>query len=223
MNDFGLNQMDDDVNRACSRAFAFYASGDVRVFNHHKGASSFPVSSLAILTSYSAEESSYWLTLELPLIEDGWERNPPRVTNLFSMTDSTKDPNDHGNNILPIDEESTDSNPEKQSLEQRDSPDKCSASYKFVEDTFTISGRGFNPDKFSPLDEYGIPQPGLGLKNAVFGCGAVTGWSFVGDDSDLQSHLWTASGRTTIGQKTCIGHAVTSAGGSTADGCTGAG
>lgn len=176
-----------------------------------------------MLTCQIAEDSSYWLTLELPLIEDGWERKPPRVTNLSSMTDRTKDPNKHGGNILPIDVQSTDSNPEKRFLEQRDSLVKCSASYKFVEDTFTISGRGFNPDRFSPLDVYDIPQPGLGLKNAVSGCGAVTGWSFTGDDSDPQSHLWRASGRTTIGQKTCIGHAVKSAGGSTADGCTGAG
>lgn len=152
------------------------------------------------------------------MIEDGFERKPPRVTALFSMTDNTKDPNDHGGNILPIDEESTDSNPEK-----RDSPDTCSVDYKFVLDTFTISGRGWNPDKFSPLDSDGIPQIGLGLKNAVDGCGTVTDWSFTGDDSDPQTHLWTATGKTTIGQKDCIGHAVESAGGSTTDGCHGAG
>lgn len=48
-------------------------------------------------------------------------------------------------------------------------------------------------------------------------------WKFKTLQNDPQGYQWFASGNTIVGQKSCVGRAVVSAGGANPDGCTGAG
>lgn len=60
----------------------------------------------------------------------------------------------------------------------------------------------------------------LGLNS---GCGDLTKWSFQLQTANPQGFQWYAKGNLPIGTKACVGRAVVSAGGSSPDGCTGAG
>ncbi|PMD53955.1 uncharacterized protein K444DRAFT_699591 [Hyaloscypha bicolor E] len=91
--------------------------------------------------------------------------------------------------------------------------DTCGDSYKFVLDHFDVYGKNFDPTKFG--------TDGSGLKKQIQGCGALTGWSFKTLTSE--TYQWHASGNLPIGTKACVGRAVVSAGGASADGCHGAG
>jgi hypothetical protein len=98
--------------------------------------------------------------------------------------------------------------------------EQCDTSYKFLWDTFNIYGYKWDESK---LDAGGGYMSGNGLLKQLRGCSDVTDWSFknltVGNN---QPYEWHASGRTTIWQKTCIEHAMLSAGAS-ADSCSGSG
>ena len=85
--------------------------------------------------------------------------------------------------------------------------DTCGTSYKFVFDTFTITGN------------FDVGDNGEKLKTQVSGCDGLTDWKFTGSSPAG----WTATGHTLVGNKACIGRAVLSAGGPTKDGCHGAG
>ena len=82
-----------------------------------------------------------------------------KVQALVEMNAGTTDLNAHSSNLLNKDEEGSGSgkpadNASKRWLSQRqfDAPDHCSAKYELVEDTFTMSGRGFDPNKFNAND-----------------------------------------------------------------------
>lgn len=85
---------------------------------------------------------------------------------------------------------------------------RCTCSYKVLYDEFEILGLNFAYQD---------------LKRQLDGCGLVTDWNVqnvVGDPDDMQ---FKATGKLPIGTKACVGRAVVSAGGNTADQCTGAG
>ncbi|CAF9925903.1 MAG: hypothetical protein HETSPECPRED_006202 [Heterodermia speciosa] len=68
---------DTEIAKSCSQAMGEYAKGDTRVFNH-AGASS----------------TSFWLTIELPALQSNSD-----VTAIFTMKDSTTDPDDHDSDL----------------------------------------------------------------------------------------------------------------------------
>ena len=85
--------------------------------------------------------------------------------------------------------------------------DTCGTSYKFVYDTFTITGN------------FDVGDNGEKLRMQVSGCDGLTHWKFTGS----APAGWTATGHTLVGNKACIGRAVLSAGGTTKGACHGAG
>ena len=89
----------------------------------------------------------------------------------------------------------------------------------FFFDSFDIYGIGWDPDL---LHESDAPGSGNGLLERLRGCSVVTGWTFTDLTSDASSPWqFHASGRTTIWQKKCIGHAMVSAGAPSGSGCSG--
>ena len=93
--------------------------------------------------------------------------------------------------------------------------DTCGDWYKFFFDHFEIYGKNFDATKFG--------ADGAGLKSQIQGCGDLTEWSFEPRTNDPNGYQWYAKGNLPIGTKGCVGRAVVSAGGASADGCTGAG
>ena len=116
--------------------------------------------------------------------------------------------------------------------------DTCGDKYEFLFDHFQIQGKYFDAAKFGadgsglkvssqssfissvfsaarPLIRY------FSIQKQIQGCGDLTGWSF--EQLSNSSFQWSASGNLPIGTKACVGRAVVSAGGSSPDGCTGAG
>ena len=92
--------------------------------------------------------------------------------------------------------------------------DSCDVSYRFVLDSFEISGKNFDASKFG--------TDGSGLRTQIKGCGALTKWKFQMTPSS-PIYQWHASGQLPIGVKNCVGNAVISAGGSSKGNCHGAG
>jgi hypothetical protein len=141
-----------------------------------------------------AKDDSYWLKFEFPLLKSGPDP-------IWAMNDGTLDPDDHPEGNLNT---GTDS-------------DTCNASYKFFLDTFEIRGtkwpKKMDADGNTLLDEI----------NKCAGPKAVTKWHFeLAPDND-NTNAWLASGQIVIGQKSCVGNAVVTAGGPTKGSCTGAG
>ena len=60
------------------------------------------------------------------------------------------------------------------------------------------------------------------LQSQIQGCGDLTDWHFKETPTD-PNFQWFAYGNLPVGTKACVGRAVVSAGGQSADGCTGAG
>ena len=92
--------------------------------------------------------------------------------------------------------------------------DICGTWYKVVLDYFEVRGKDFEPAKFG--------TDGSGLKNQIQGCGELSKWHFEYTPNDPR-FAWLATGNLPIGVKGCVGRAVVSAGGRTADGCKGSG
>ena len=93
--------------------------------------------------------------------------------------------------------------------------DTCGVWYKVFFDHFEVYGKDFDPAK--------LGQDGSGLRDNINGCGDLTNWSFEPLTNDANGYQWFAQGNLPIGTKSCVGSAVVSAGGGSADGCTGAG
>lgn len=92
--------------------------------------------------------------------------------------------------------------------------DICGTWYKVVLDYFEVRGKDFDPTKFG--------TDGSGLKQQIQGCGALTQWHFEYTPNDPR-FAWFAHGNLPMGTKGCVGRAVVSAGGESADGCKGSG
>lgn len=86
--------------------------------------------------------------------------------------------------------------------------DECNCSYKVLFDEFEVQGKNFSQDD---------------LKKQLDGCGLVTDYKVEVLTNDPDGMQFKATGRLPIGTKACVGRAVQSAGGNTADKCTGAG
>ncbi|KAL9631925.1 MAG: hypothetical protein Q9164_005627 [Protoblastenia rupestris] len=97
---------------------------------------------------------------------------------------------------------------------QKPTENSCDVSYKFVFNSFEVRGKNFPDAK--------LGAKGEGLKKEIDGCGKVTKWKFEWTPDDVK-YQWFASGQLPIGTKLCMGNAVKTAGGSTADDCHGAG
>lgn len=93
--------------------------------------------------------------------------------------------------------------------------DTCGCWYKFFFDHFEIYGKNFDAAK--------LGNDGSGLKSHLQHCGDLTSWSFEQRTNDPHGYQWFASGNLPIETKSCVGSAVVAAGGSSPDGCTGAG
>lgn len=94
--------------------------------------------------------------------------------------------------------------------------DNCDVSYRLVDDFFEIRGKNFPTS---------LGADGAGLKKQLDGCGgpkSITNWHFEPTPEDTV-YQWYARGNALVGQKSCIGHAVVTAGGSTTGHCHGAG
>ncbi|KAK6431021.1 hypothetical protein LTR95_012820 [Oleoguttula sp. CCFEE 5521] len=96
-----------------------------------------------------------------------------------------------------------------------DATEICGTWYKVLFDHFEIYGAHFDDSEFS--------SDGEKLKHELEGCGEVTKWSFKTLTNDPNGFQWFASGNLPVGTKACVGRAAVSAGGSSPDGCTGAG
>lgn len=97
------------------------------------------------------------------------------------------------------------------------SSDTCVDYWNIFDDEYEMHGRNFDSNK---LGDYGS-----NLLSELRGCGVVTDWKFgyeLGSDHTDTTVNWWSTGDLPVGQKTCIGHALVSVGG-TADSCTGAG
>ena len=68
-----------------------------------------------------------------------------------------------------------------------------------------------------------LGENGLGLQQDIQHCGSISDWTFEPLKDDPQGWQWKATGNLPIGTKSCVGSAVITAGGPTADGCIGAG
>jgi hypothetical protein len=99
-------------------------------------------------------------------------------------------------------------------LAHKENGDTCDVSYKVAYDQFEIRGKNW------PDAELGAN--GEGLRAQISGCDGLLKWNFEWTPSDC-CYQWFANGQTLAGKKTCIGHAVKTAGGSTTDNCHGAG
>ena len=94
----------------------------------------------------------------------------------------------------------------------------CHTQWKAVLDSFDIYGYDWDESK---LDAGGGYFDGTGLLTQLRGCSAVTRWKFENlTISDTQPYQWHASGQTTVFQKSCIEHAMLSAG-APSDSCSG--
>jgi len=94
--------------------------------------------------------------------------------------------------------------------------DTCDVSYKVLYDFFEVRGKNFPPT---------LDAAGNNLKDAISHCTGANGlknWNFVATPTDC-CYQWYANGTMPIGQKSCIGNAVITVGGSTKGDCTGAG
>lgn len=89
--------------------------------------------------------------------------------------------------------------------------DECKVHYKFLWDSFNITGVDFDSNKFNGGD---------GLKKQILGCGALSDWKFTFDVDD-PVYIWQATGRLPIGVQGCVEQAITSSGGPTVDQCGG--
>ena len=96
----------------------------------------------------------------------------------------------------------------------------CHTQFKVFLDSFDIYGYDWEQTK---LDAGGDYFDGMGLLTQLRGCSAITKWKL--DNltmSDTQPYQWHASGQTIIWKKSCIRHAMLSAG-APSDSCTGSG
>ena len=93
--------------------------------------------------------------------------------------------------------------------------DVCGVSYKFFFDHFEIHGENFDQQK--------LGVNGTGLRAQIQECGDITKWKFNETPNDPHGYQWYAYGNLPSGTKACVGRAVVSAGGATADGCHGPG
>lgn len=93
--------------------------------------------------------------------------------------------------------------------------DICGMWYKSSFDHFEVYGKNFDQGKMG--------SSGEGLLGQLRGCGIVSGWKFENRTNDPNGYQWYASGNLPVGTKACVGRAVVSAGGATADGCFGPG
>lgn len=94
------------------------------------------------------------------------------------------------------------------------SQDSCDVSYNFLYDSFEIRGKNFDKTKFG--------NNGEGLKKQLDGCASITHYKFQWTPNDPK-YQWYVTGHALVGEKDCIGHAVETAGGTTAGNCHGAG
>ncbi|KAI0470671.1 hypothetical protein GGR56DRAFT_659966 [Xylariaceae sp. FL0804] len=99
-------------------------------------------------------------------------------------------------------------------LHEQVNADTCTEKYKFLWDRFEIQGMNF-PDA-------DLGANGEGLEQHLQQCGDLTHYSFSWTDAEAP-YQWKAKGHLPIGTKSCIGSAVTAAGGSSAGKCRGAG
>ncbi|KAI7502908.1 hypothetical protein KC367_g1940 [Hortaea werneckii] len=88
--------------------------------------------------------------------------------------------------------------------------ESCHTQYKVFYDTFSIYGHDWDAAK---LDGDGGEGSGSGLHHELSGCADVTKWKFESiDPTEDSPFTFHASGHITIWQKSCIEHAITSAG-----------
>ncbi|KAI7483244.1 hypothetical protein KC351_g5251 [Hortaea werneckii] len=88
--------------------------------------------------------------------------------------------------------------------------ESCHTQYKVFCDTFSIYGHDWDAAK---LDGDGEEGSGSGLHHELSGCADVTKWKFESiDPTESSPFTFHASGHITIWQKSCIEHAITSAG-----------
>ncbi|GAB1736598.1 hypothetical protein NU219Hw_g8225t1 [Hortaea werneckii] len=98
--------------------------------------------------------------------------------------------------------------------------ESCHTQYKVFYDTFSIYGHDWDAAK---LDGDGGEGFGSGLHHELSGCADVTKWKFETlDPTEDSPFTFHASGHITIWQKSCIEHAITSAG-APAGHCSGSG
>lgn len=98
--------------------------------------------------------------------------------------------------------------------------DTCGTWYSFFFDHFEIYGKNFDPK-----GEDTWSADGSDLKHEISGCGVITEWKFEHITGDPNGYTWKATGNLPIGEKSCVGNAVLTAGGTgaTKDGCNGSG
>ncbi|KAI6801153.1 hypothetical protein KC361_g1952 [Hortaea werneckii] len=88
--------------------------------------------------------------------------------------------------------------------------ESCHTQYKVFYDTFSIHGHDWDAAK---LDGDGGEGSGSGLHHELSGCADVTKWKFESiDPTEDRPFTFHASGHITIWQKSCIEHAIASAG-----------
>ncbi|KAI7542877.1 hypothetical protein KC331_g7713 [Hortaea werneckii] len=88
--------------------------------------------------------------------------------------------------------------------------ESCHTQYKVFYDTFSIYGHDWDAAK---LDGDGGEGSGSGLHHELSGCADVTKWKFETlDPTEDSPFTFHASGHITIWQKSCIEHAIASAG-----------
>ncbi|KAI7306886.1 hypothetical protein KC315_g14010 [Hortaea werneckii] len=88
--------------------------------------------------------------------------------------------------------------------------ESCHTQYKVFYDTFSVYGHDWDATK---LDGDGEEGSGSGLHHELSGCADVTKWKFESlDPTEDRPFTFHASGHITIWQKSCIEHAITSAG-----------
>ncbi|KAI7139128.1 hypothetical protein KC316_g16586, partial [Hortaea werneckii] len=88
--------------------------------------------------------------------------------------------------------------------------ESCHTQYKVFYDTFSIYGHDWDAAK---LDGDGGEGSGSGLHHELSGCADVTKWKFgTLDPTEDSPFTFHASGHITIWQKSCIEHAIASAG-----------
>ncbi|KAI6860769.1 hypothetical protein KC338_g6818 [Hortaea werneckii] len=88
--------------------------------------------------------------------------------------------------------------------------ESCHTQYKVFYDTFSIYGHDWDAVK---LDGDGGEGSGSGLHHELSGCADVTKWKFESiDPTEDSPFTFHASGHITIWQKSCIEHAISSAG-----------
>ncbi|KAI7116282.1 hypothetical protein KC343_g2775 [Hortaea werneckii] len=88
--------------------------------------------------------------------------------------------------------------------------ESCHTQYKVFYDTFSIYGHDWDAAKLDGDSEEGS---GSGLHQELSGCADVTKWKFESiDPTEDSPFTFHASGHITIWQKSCIEHAISSAG-----------